>query len=39
MVANPAYTFNGTTPNVNMSYTPGTFNMGTPFNTHKVLYN
>ena len=30
-VANQAYTFNGTTPNANMSYAPGTFNMGTPF--------
>ena len=28
MVANQAYTFNGTTPNANVSYTPGTFNMG-----------
>ena len=39
MVANQAYTFNGTTPNTNVNYGPGTFNMGTPFNTHQTLYN
>ena len=39
MVANQAYTFNGTTPNANVSYTPGTFNMGTPFNTYQVPHN
>ena len=39
MVANQAYTFNGTTPNANMSYTPGTFNMGAPFNMYQVPYN
>ena len=38
-VANQAYTFNGTTPNANVSYAPGTFNMGTPFNTYQVPYN
>ena len=37
-VANQAYTFNGTMPNANMSYTPGTFNMGAPFNTYQVPY-
>ena len=37
-VANQAYTFNGTTPNVKVSYAPGTFNMGAPFNTYQVLY-
>ena len=39
MVANQAYTFNGTTPNANMSYAPGTFNMGAPFNMYQVPYN
>ena len=39
MVANQAYTFNGTTPNANVSYAPGTFNMGTPFNMYQVPYN
>ena len=39
MVANQAYTFNGATPNANMSYAPGTFIMGVPFNTYQVLYN
>ena len=39
MVANQAYTFNVTTPNANVSYAPGTFNMGAPFNTYQVLYN
>ena len=39
MVANQAYTFNGTTPNANVSYVPGTFNMTAPFNTYQVLYN
>ena len=38
-VANQAYTFNGTTPNANLSYAPGTFNMGVPFNTYQVPYN
>ena len=38
-VANQAYTFNGTTPNANVSYTPGIFNMGVPFNTYQVPYN
>ena len=38
-VANQAYTFNGTTPNANVNYTPGTFNMGAPFNTYQVPYN
>ena len=38
-VANQAYTFNGTTPNTNMSYTPGTFNMGAPFNMYQVPHN
>ena len=38
-VANQAYTFNGTTPNANVSYTPGTFNMGAPFSTYQVPYN
>ena len=39
MVANQAYTFNGTTPNANISYTPGTFNMGTLFSTYQIPYN
>ena len=39
MVANRAYTFNGTTPNTNVNYAPGTVNTGTPFNTHQTLYN
>ena len=39
MVANQAYTFNGTTPNANVSYAPGTFNMGAPFNMYLVPYN
>ena len=39
MVANQAYTFNSTTPNANVSYAPGTFNMGTPFNMYQVPYN
>ena len=39
MVANQAYTFNGTTPNANVSYAPGTFNMGAPFNMYQVPYN
>ena len=39
MVANQAYTFNGTTPNANMSYAPGTFNMVAPFNMYQVPYN
>ena len=38
-VANQAYTFNGTTPNANMGYAPGTFKMGAPFNTSQVPYN
>ena len=39
-VANQAYTFNGTTPNASISYTPGTFNMGAPFSTYQqVPYN
>ena len=38
-VANQAYTFNGTTPNANVSYAQGTFNMGAPFNTYQVPYN
>ena len=38
MVVNQAYTFNGTTPNANVSYAPGTFNMGAPFNTYQVPY-
>ena len=38
-VAKQAYTFNGTTPNINMGYTPGTFNTGPPFNTYRVPYN
>ena len=38
-VANQAYTFNGTTPNANVNYAPGTFNMGAPFNTYQVPYN
>ena len=38
-VANQAYTFNGTTPNTNVSYAPGTFNMGAPFNTYQVPNN
>ena len=38
-VANQAYTFNGTTPNANVSYTPGTFNMGAPFNMYQVPHN
>ena len=37
-VANQAYTFNGTTPNANISYAPGTFNMGAPFNMYQVPY-
>ena len=37
-VANQAYTFNGTTPNANVSYAPGTFNMSAPFNTYQVPY-
>ena len=39
MVANQAYTFNGTTPNANMGYTPETFNMGALFNMYQVPYN
>ena len=39
MVANQAYTFNGTTPNANVNYAPGTFNMGTPLNTYQAPYN
>ena len=39
MVANQCYTFNGTTPNTNVSYAPGTFNMGAPFNMYHVTYN
>ena len=39
MVANQAYTFNGTTLNTNGSYAPGTFNMGVPFNMYQVPYN
>ena len=39
MVANQAYTFNGTTPNAKVSYAPGTFNMGAPFNTYQIPYN
>ena len=39
MVANQAYTFNGNTPNANVSYAPGTFNIGVPFNTYQVPYN
>ena len=38
-MTNPAYTFNGTTPKANVNYTPGTFNMGTPFSTYQVPYN
>ena len=38
-VANQAYTFNGTTPNANVNYAPGTFNMGPPFNTYQIPYN
>ena len=39
-VANQAYTFNGTTPNISVSYSPGTFNMGAPFSTYQqVPYN
>ena len=38
-MANQAYTFNGTTPNTNVNYTLGTFNMGTPFNIYQVPYN
>ena len=37
--ANQAHTFNGTTPNTSINYTPGTFNMGAPFNTYQVPYN
>ena len=37
-MANQAYTFNGTIPNANVRYTPGTFNMGT-FNMYQVPYN
>ena len=39
MVANQAYTFNGTMPNTNVSYAPRTFNMGMPFNMYQVPYN
>ena len=39
MVANQAYIFYGTIPNANVSYTPGTFTIGTPFNTYHALYN
>ena len=39
MVANQAYTFNGTTPNANANYALGTFNMGTPFNPYQIPYN
>ena len=39
-VANQAFTFNGTTLNASVSYTPGTFNMGAPFSTYQqVPYN
>ena len=38
-VANQAYIFNSTTPNTNVSYALGTFNMGTPFNMYQVPYN
>ena len=38
-VANQAYTFNETTPNAGVSYTPGTFNIGAPFSTYQVPYN
>ena len=38
-MANQAYTFNGTTPNANVSYAPGTFNMSTPFNMYQIPYN
>ena len=38
-MANQAYTFSGTTPNANVSYAPGTFNMGAPFNMYQVPYN
>ena len=38
-VANQAYTFNGTTPNANVNYSPGTFKVGAPFNTYQVPYN
>ena len=38
-VANQAYTFNGTTLNTSVNYTPGTFNMGAPFNTYQIPYN
>ena len=38
MLANQAYTFNGTTPNANVSYATGTFNMAAPFNTYQVPY-
>ena len=37
-MANQAYTFNGTTPNANVSYAPGTFNMGASFNMYQVPY-
>ena len=39
MVANQTYTFNGTTPNTNINYAPGTFNISTPFNPYQVPYN
>ena len=39
MVANQAYTFNGTTSNANVSYAPGTFNIGMPFNMYQAPYN
>ena len=39
MVVNQAYTFNGTTPNANVSYAPGTLNKGTPFNTYQAPCN
>ena len=38
-VANQAYTFNSTTLNTSINCTPGTFNMGAPFNTYQVPYN
>ena len=37
-MANQAYTFNGIKPNTNVSYAPGTFNMGAPFNMYQIPY-
>ena len=38
-VAKQANTLNGTTLNTSINYTPGTFNMGPPFNTYQIPCN